>query len=73
MFTDRWINLQMTDPEVHRQKSVLSRLAVKSLFDSSFDGALTVPSKTDPIRLEVPKSTQVDLLGSTAQSKRMHM
>ena len=42
-----------------------SRLAEKSLFNSEFDFESTAPGKTDPTRLEVLKSTQVDLLGST--------
>jgi len=42
-----------------------SRLAVKSLFNSKFDLESTAPGKTDPTRLEVLKSTQVDLFGST--------
>ena len=45
-----------------------SRLAVKSLFNSKFNFESTAPGKTDPIRLEVLKSIQVDLLGSTPMS-----
>src|SRR6218665_128216 len=50
-------------------KSITSRLAVKSLFNSKFDFESTAPGKTAPTRLEVLKSTQVDLLGSTPRSK----
>ena len=60
--------LNMTDPEVQRQKSMLSRLAVKSLqfyILRRVDNA----KKTGPIRFEVPKSIQVDLLGSTYWSQ----
>jgi len=46
-------------------KSISSRLAVKSLFNSKFDFESTAPGKTDPTRLEVLNSIQVDLLGST--------
>jgi len=53
----------MTDLKVQRQKSVLSRLAVKSLFNSTFDGGSTVPSKTDPIRLEVPSRPKLTYWG----------
>jgi len=49
-------------------KSISSRLAVKSLFNSKFDFESSAPGKTDPTRLEVLKSTQVDLLGSTPRS-----
>jgi len=49
-------------------KSISSRFAVKSLFNSKFDFESTAPGKTDPTRLEVLKSTQVDLLGSTPRS-----
>src|SRR6218665_2977765 len=49
-------------------KSISSRLAVKSLFNSKFDFESTAPGKADPTRLEVLKSTQVDLLGSTPRS-----
>src|SRR6218665_3010312 len=58
----------MTDPEVHIQKTVLSRLAVNALFNSTFDGGSTVPSKNDPIQLEVTKATQGDFLVSTSTS-----
>src|SRR6218665_843246 len=47
-----------------------SRLAVKLLFNSKFDFESTAPGKTDPTRLEVLQSTQVDLLGSTPRSRR---
>ena len=49
-------------------KSISSRLAVKSLFNSKFDFESTAPGKTDPTRFEDLKSTQVDLLGSTPRS-----
>src|SRR6218665_1301249 len=49
-------------------KSISSRLAVKSLINSKFDFESTVPGKTNPTRLWVLKSTQVDLLGSTPRS-----
>src|SRR6218665_187705 len=57
-------NSQTTDPEIHRRKSILSRLAVKSLFNSTFDGGSTVPSK---IKLDLrsqsrPKSTYLGRL-----------
>jgi len=42
-------------------KVISSRLAVKSLLNSKFDFESTAPCKTDPNRLEVLKSTQVDL------------
>ena len=51
-------------------KSISSRLAVKSLFNSKFDFESTAPGKTDPTRLEVLKSTQVNLLGSTPRSRQ---
>ena len=44
-------------------KSISSRLAVKSLFNSKFYFESTAPDKTDLTLLEVLKSTQVDLLG----------
>src|SRR6218665_437656 len=50
-------------------KSISSRLAVKSLFNSKFDFESTAPDKTDPTRFEVLKSTQVDLLGSTPRAR----
>src|SRR6218665_3920757 len=49
-------------------KSISSRLAVKSLFNSKFDFESTASGKTDPTRLEVLESTQVDLLESTPRS-----
>src|SRR6218665_3139271 len=49
-------------------KSISSRLAVKSLFNSNFDFESTAPGKTGPTRLEVLKSTQVNLSGSTPRS-----
>src|SRR6218665_3437998 len=52
------------------KKSVLSRLAVKSLFNSTFDGGSTVPSKTNSIRLEVPKSTYLGRLPRLIDSYR---
>ena len=38
-------------------------LGVKSLFNFTLDGGLTAPKETESTRLEVPKSTEVDLLG----------
>src|SRR6218665_196052 len=52
-------------------KSISSRLAVKSIFNSKFDFESTAPGKTDPTRLKVLKSTQVDLSGSTPRSNRV--
>jgi len=34
-----------------------------------FDGGSTAPSKINPTRLRMPKSTGVDLLGSTPRSR----
>ena len=50
-------------------KSISSRLAVKSLFNSKFDFELTAPGKTDPTRLEGPKSTQVETYWGRLPSK----
>src|SRR6218665_3310735 len=75
--TDRQI--EINEPLINgslrksRFKSISSRLAVKSLFNSKFDFESTAPGKTDPTRLEVLKSTQVDLLGSTPRSMHVSM
>jgi len=58
------------NPKKVRTKYTLGRLGVKSLFNVAFDGGSTAPKETDLIRLEVPKSTSVNFLGSTPTSKR---
>src|SRR6218665_3074350 len=72
--TDRQI--QINEPLISgslrksKFKSISSRLAVKSLFNSKFDFESTAPGIiTDPARLEVLNSAQVDLLGSIPRSK----
>ena len=54
----------------NRKKYAWGRLGVKSLFSFTLDGGSTAPKETDSTRLEVPKSTLVDSLGSTPTSKR---